>query len=172
VAVATLVAAKKAGLKWRESNYLLLRRGPYVTAAGLDESIDSAPHELHGNFVNLFDPELRVQHDIRIEPASRFFLMDLNAVEKGEPKLLASACKALPKGHDDKSFSWDVDGAEGTHDVLLFRMSKKPGSVTLDGHPLEDYRYSDADKLCWVRFPNEATRRTLAIQLSIPHLSN
>ena len=30
-------AAAHAGLKWRETNYLLLRRGPYVLAAGLEE---------------------------------------------------------------------------------------------------------------------------------------
>src|SRR6185295_8677384 len=31
-------AARKAGLKWKETNYLALRRGPYVVGAGLDES--------------------------------------------------------------------------------------------------------------------------------------
>jgi hypothetical protein len=170
VVAATQLAAKKAGLKWRETNFLLLRRGPYVIAAGLDESIDAPPRELHGNFVNLFDPELRVQHDIRIEPASRFFLIDLNAVENAEPKLLASACKALPKGHGDKNFSWEVDGAEGTSSILLFRTSKAPGTVTVNGQPLQDHRYSEADKLLWVRFPNEATGRTMSLQLPIIHL--
>jgi hypothetical protein len=170
VVTATQLAAKRAGLKWRETNCLLLRRGPYVIAAGLDESIDAPPRELHGTFVNLFDSELRVQHDIRIEPASRFFLIDLNAVGNGEPQLLASACKALPKGHDDKDFSWEVDGAEGTSGMLLFRTSKAPGCVTLDGQLAADYLYSEADKLLWVRFPNEATRRTVSLQLSIPDL--
>src|SRR5262249_28694731 len=32
-------ATSKSGPKWRESNYLSLRRGPYIVAAGLDESI-------------------------------------------------------------------------------------------------------------------------------------
>ncbi len=41
---ATKLAAGKAGLKWRESNYLLLQRGPYLIAAGLDESIAGEPH--------------------------------------------------------------------------------------------------------------------------------
>ena len=36
-------AARQAGLKWRETNYLLLRRGPYVLAAGLDESVAGEP---------------------------------------------------------------------------------------------------------------------------------
>jgi len=32
-------AAARARLKWRETNYLVLRRGPYLIAAGLEESI-------------------------------------------------------------------------------------------------------------------------------------
>ena len=36
-------AAACARLKWRETNYLLLRRGPYVLAAGLEESLGGEP---------------------------------------------------------------------------------------------------------------------------------
>ena len=39
-------AAAHARLKWRETNYLLLRRGPYVLAAGLDESVAGEPKTL------------------------------------------------------------------------------------------------------------------------------
>src|SRR5262249_44733211 len=78
----TKQATAKAGLKWRETNYLLLRRGPYIIAAGLDESIDGNPHQLHGHFVNLFDPDLRVVSQVSLEPGSRFFLLDLDAKEE------------------------------------------------------------------------------------------
>ena len=67
VVAATQLAAEKAGLKWRETNYLLLRRGPYVIAAGLDESIAGEPRALQGRFVNLFDSELRVLNDVSID---------------------------------------------------------------------------------------------------------
>ncbi|MGH7952181.1 MAG: hypothetical protein ACREFE_09715 [Limisphaerales bacterium] len=81
IVAAAKLAAKNIGLKWRETNYLLLRRGPYVIAAGLDESINGNPRVLHGRFVNLFDSELRVQKDIAISPGSRWFLLDLNAAD-------------------------------------------------------------------------------------------
>ena len=57
-------AAKTAGIAWRETNYLLLRRGPYLIGAGLDESIEGAPHAVNGRFVNLFDPDLRVRREV------------------------------------------------------------------------------------------------------------
>src|SRR5262249_2101638 len=84
-------SARKAGLKWKEPNYLALRRGPYVIAAGLDESVSAAPKELKGRFVNLFDPELAPQRTLLLEPGKRLFLLDLDAVKSPEPRLLASA---------------------------------------------------------------------------------
>src|ERR1022692_2803770 len=51
------LAARKIGLKWRETNYLLLRRGSYVIASGLDESVAAKPRELHGHFVSLRSEE-------------------------------------------------------------------------------------------------------------------
>ena len=36
-------ACEAIGLAYRETNYLVFRRGPYVIAAGLDESISAEP---------------------------------------------------------------------------------------------------------------------------------
>ena len=78
-------ASARARLKWRETNYLLLRRGPYVLAAGLDESVAGEPKKIHGRLVNLFDPELRVQDTVTLAPGSRFFLVDLDAMRGSRP---------------------------------------------------------------------------------------
>jgi hypothetical protein len=78
VVAAARLAAVNAGLDWKETNYLLLRRGPYVIAAGLDQPIDAKSRELQGRFVNFFDAELRVQKHIVVEPGSRWFLLDLD----------------------------------------------------------------------------------------------
>jgi len=50
-------AATRARTAWRETNYLLLRRGPYLIGAGLEESVAGEPKTLRGRFVNLFDPD-------------------------------------------------------------------------------------------------------------------
>ena len=156
-------AAKQAKLKWRETNYLLLKRGPYVIAAGLDESVPGAPKELHGRFVNLLDPELRVQETVRIDPGSRLFLRDLDAQPRKDP-LVASACKALPTRHAGKALSFVVEGVARTPAVMLLRSSSAPRSVTLDNQPVEGFRFSQKDGLVWVQFANEARPRTLTVQ--------
>jgi len=156
-------AAAHARLKWRETNYLLLRRGPYVLAAGLDESVAGEPKTLRGRWVNLFDPELRVRQSVALTPGSRFFLMDLDAVRGRQPQVLASACKALPAGSGSRSLSLTVEGVANTPAVLLLRAPATPRSVTLAGQPLQSFHYSPEDRLLWIRFTNEATPRELVL---------
>jgi len=162
VATAKL-AASHADLSWRESNYLLLRRGPYVIASGLDESFDAPAHILHGHFVDLFDNELKVRNDISIVPGSRWFLLDLDSAATGKAHLLASACKALLQSQTKKHLDFAVEGVEQTPAIMLLESPKAPTSVTLDGNPLTTFEYSAKDKLLWVHFENLAHRQNVSI---------
>jgi len=156
-------AAAHAGLKWRETNYLLLRRGPYILAAGLDESVAGEPKRLTGRFVNLFDPELRVQRTVVLVPKARLFLLDLNALGDKQPRVLASACKSLPTRQDAHSLSIAVEGVVNTPAVVFLRTPTAPRSVKLAGQALETFNYGPKDRLLWIRFTNEARPRELEI---------
>ncbi len=156
-------AAQKAGLKWRETNYLLLRRGPCIIASGLDESIAAKPRQLQGRFVNLFDSELRVQNDISIDPGSRWFLLDLDAARTGKTHLLASACKALLKKQTPGRIVFTVEGVGETPAIMLLESPKAPSSVTLDGKNLP-FEYSARERLLWIRFENAAQPQELSVR--------
>jgi hypothetical protein len=156
-------AAARAKLKWRETNYLLLRRGPYIIAGGLDESIPGDVKVLRGRFVNLFDSELRVQNEIRIEPGSRFLLRDLDASTGSGPEVLESACRSLVTKRDGKSISMAVEGVGDTPGVVLLRCARPPGSIQLDGETIKDFEYSKKEKLLWIHFTNNAQPRTLSV---------
>jgi hypothetical protein len=164
VVAAAKLAAEKIRLTWRDTNYLLLRRGPYLVAAGLDESTGGEPRALHGRFVNLFDSELRVQSDISISPGSRWLLRDLDSPHESAPHLLASACKAIPgeQGHDQ--FNCTVEGVGKTPAVVLLGSNKAPRSVTLDGKNLSTFEYSAKEKLLWIHFENDVVPRPLTVQ--------
>ena len=157
-------AAARVRLKWRETNYLLLRRGPYLIAAGLDESVPGEAKELRGRFVNLFDPQLRVRNTVKLTPGSRSFLLDLNSVRGNEPRVLASACKALPKKRSATQLVQTVEGVGNTQAILLLHAPRPPREVTLAGQAVKDFEYSVAEKLLWIRFPNQARPRELAVQ--------
>jgi len=147
-------AAAQAKLNWRESNYLLLRRGPYVIAAGLDESDSNEPTTLRGRFINLFDPELRVHDTIHISPGDRFFLRDLAAPREPGARLLASAGRAVLSSGAGNTLALAVEGVPQTPAVALLHVPSRPTAVSMDGHPLETFEYSNAQDLLWIRFTN------------------
>jgi hypothetical protein len=157
-------AARKAGLKWKESNYLALRRGPYVIGAGLDESVSAPPKTLKGRFIDLFDSELALQRSILLEPGKRVFLLDLDVMKSSQPRLLASACKALLTKRDGKRMTWTVEGVGDTPAMLLISSAKPPRSVQLDQQALDFFTFNKAEGLLYVRFMNESRPRDLAIE--------
>lgn len=157
-------AAKRAGLTWTETAHLAIRRGPYVIGGGLDESTPGAPKVLKGRFVNLFDPELRVQRNVALNPGARVFLLDLDAVSSKQPRLLASAAKALPRSVTGSVRSWTVEGVGNTPAVFLFSAARAPKSVRLDHVVLETVHFDPAEGLLHVRFPNESRPRVLELE--------
>jgi len=164
VVAAVELAAEKARLEWHDKNYLLLRRGPYIIAAGLDESDAAKPHALHGRFVNLFDSTLRVENDISISPGSRWFLLDLDAFHTGRSHLLLSACKAILGEQTRHQISFAVEGIGETPAIMLLESAEAPREVTLDGKNLTTFEYSAKERLLWIHFENDVVPRTLAVE--------
>jgi len=164
VASLASAAARRAGLRWRETNHLLVRRGPYVIAAGLDEAGDSAAYELRGRFVSLFDPDLRVSNRFALEPGRRAFLLDLAVLKPKRPQVLAAACKTLLREQSGRQLKIAVEGVGNTPAVVLLHSPSRPELVELEGKPLDAIEYSSAEKLLWIRFPNEPRQRELMIR--------
>lgn len=148
---------------WRETNYLLLRRGQYVIAAGLDESLSAAPKKLQGRFVDLFDPELKVREEIVLAPGSRWFLLDLDHAPAKTPTVLASACKALPGAAENRSATWTVEGVADTPAVMLISAEARPKVIDLAGQRLDTWNYDEQQHLLWIRFTNTSTPRELKV---------
>jgi hypothetical protein len=159
-----LTVGKSIGLLWRETNYLLLRRGPYVIAAGMDESISGASKVVSGRYIDLFDSALHVRSEVALSPGSRLLLLDLDAIKQKQPCVLASACKSLTIRQDKKALTLSVEGVAGTQAVVLVRVPKtKPKSITLAGSLLPDWEHSEQDRLVWIHFQNESRPRELVL---------
>jgi hypothetical protein len=158
-------AAALRSIPWREANHLLLRRGPYLIGAGLEESISADPTVVKGRFINLFDAELRLRSSIALDPGSRVFLLDLDSVSGHQPKLLASACKALPLKQEKSTLSFTVEGVAGTPAVVLLSVpGGAPKSVTLAGQPVAKVEHANDDHLLWIRFENTSAPRELELK--------
>jgi hypothetical protein len=99
---------------WRETNYLLLRRGPYLIGAGLDESLPSKPKVIEGNFMDLFDPNLEIRTRVVLSPGVRILLLDLEKISHEKPKILASASKVTKIENDKGSLKFHSEGPSNT----------------------------------------------------------
>lgn len=160
-------ACESIGLPYRETNYLALRRGPYVVAAGLDESIDGAPHVLRGHFVDLFDARLPVVESVTLRPGSRHFLRDLDRGRSPKPVVLASACKVLgAEAAADGSFRFFVEGPDKVEAVAQVSLPATPEDVQVDDKPLacDAWSWDAATRTLLLRFPNAAEGRWVRIK--------
>jgi hypothetical protein len=151
-------------LQWSETNCLLLRRGPYVIAAGLDESIGGPARTLHGRFINLFDSELRLQREVTLAPGTRFVLLDIDAPDVAGRALLAAGCRAVGQKQGTETISVLVEGVANTAGIALLRVTHAPRSILLAGKSPEATHYDAEQGLLWVRFTNQASPRELSVQ--------
>lgn len=156
-------ATRGTKVRWKETNHLLLRRGPYVIAAGLDESVDAPALTLRGRFVNLFDAALPILETVTLAPGTRWFLLDLDKVKGSDPRLLAAATAALPVSSTRASFRFVIEGVAETRGVALVRSPRAPQSVKVAGQVATDYTHDAARGLLWVRFPNEPRPREVEV---------
>lgn len=156
-------AASLAKTDWQEKNYLMLRRGPYVIAAGLDDSIGGQPRVLNGHFINLFDSTLSVQDRITFAPGSRYYLLDLDRINAATPCVLAAACRVNILKQSETKFSAYVEGVANTPAIILMKTDKPPKSIHLGLKRLRDFNYSADDGLLRIYFRNESKQRKLTV---------
>jgi hypothetical protein len=164
VAAVTRAAAAKIGLAWKETNSFVLRRGPYLIAAGMDESPISDLKEINGRFVNMLDADLPVLRHIKITPGSRWYLLDLDQEGNQGPSILASSGFARQITKDDTHLIIGVEGVPATPGIVLIRTAKAPRRVTLGGVVLNDVNYSGDDQLLRIHFSNTAKPQELCVQ--------
>jgi hypothetical protein len=129
-------AARAVKLEWKETNALVLRRGPYVIAAGLDESVpNAAPFTLRGRFINLFDSGLPVEEEVTLTPGKRAFLFDLAAAGTPAAKVAAAACRIRDERADKDGLHFQAEGIADTLAAVRVAIQAPPARVLIDGKP-------------------------------------
>jgi len=157
--LADKVKADATNLKWDEVGALVLRRGPYIVAAGLDET-KSPSKTLNGDFVDLFDPELKAVTKVPLSPESRHFLIDLS---KFKSQVVASAGAVADVKVTASTWSGTIEGIAKTPSVILLRVPRKPETATLDGVSIANQTYDAKRRLLWLRFENQARPQRVTV---------
>ncbi|HKN21693.1 MAG TPA: hypothetical protein VJX73_09765 [Terracidiphilus sp.] len=148
-------AAAAIHLPWSESNALVLRRGPYVIAAGLDDSIpNAAPVSLHGRFIDLFDANLPILPSITLAPGVRDLLFDLTYAAGTTPRVAAAACAVRNIRATPHQLSFTATGIADTTAAVRIQSRLKPTQVAIAGQTLPSSAYQVEDGTILLHFAN------------------
>ena len=160
-------ACSAAGLAYHEANHIVLRRGPYVIGAGLEDAPSEQVHELRGRFIDLFSPSLPVVNSVKLSPGRQVLLYDLDGTQGSSPHVVAAACKVVDQpATGNAQLRFRAIGPEQTDAVLRIALVRPAVHVSLDEQPLESSpgAWDEATRTLLVRFPNRAAGRSVVIE--------
>ena len=162
----TRQAANAVHLSWKETDALVLRRGPFVIASGLDLE-GASPTTLNGSFINLFDPHLAITSNPVIAAGQRSLLLDPTFFPKDQPRILAASAKisALIQSPHHLTFSTSAIEARSDQDLTAVRilLPQAPTKITLDNKPLPEAAAHFANGMLLLEFPARAAAQDLSI---------
>lgn len=158
-------ASKSVHLAWSETNAIVLRRGPYVIAAGLDESVPNLPSSiLRGHFVDLFDSDLTVLDKVTLSSGVRKLLFDLDDASSAKPRVVAAACRIREQIISDKQITLVTNGVADTHGVLRIQTTTKPTRILFNGSQASADQWNMKDGTLLLRFDNSVNALKIEIQ--------
>ncbi|QAY65259.1 hypothetical protein [Paenibacillus protaetiae] len=118
-------------LHWDASNYFMIRRGPYVVAAVLKESVHSGPLKLSGRYVDLLHPELAVRSEFDVHPEEQAFLYDLDYRPSGRCEIIAASSRIEGFAEEQDHVRFTAFGPGGVRAAMRIRCTAEPAGVKL-----------------------------------------
>ena len=114
-------------------NHFYLERGPYVLASVVDENaVSSEPLQLHGNYIDLFDPTLPCLKQKTVNPGEQTFLFNIDAVKnKKQPQVLAAASRQSQEIIGKRTYSFMAESPAETDNVMRILLPKEPKDIEL-----------------------------------------
>ncbi len=132
----------KQGQQLIERNHFLLRRGPYVIAATLNESVSEESLVLKGKFLDLLEADLPIKSEVAVAPGTQAWLLDLAKVTAPAPALLAGAGRIESWIPAADSLTYVISTPLNTETVVRLLLPKAPKSVAIDGQAADGSAFS------------------------------
>ncbi|MCP4454371.1 MAG: hypothetical protein GY809_23185, partial [Planctomycetes bacterium] len=156
-------AAESTGLTYHQNNFLQLRRGPYVIAACLEDSLSDAPLALDGLFVDIYDAKLTVHNRVTLKPGQRAWLIDLNRLEQGKAQPVASAGRFETWIPLERGVAFELSAPTGITIVSRVRLPKRPRSLHVGDQAVTDYTWHEESQTVFFRSPRDVHRQAVRI---------
>lgn len=140
-------------------NHFSLTRGPYEIISVLNENVDRSPYIARGKFIDLFDPEIPVLEEKRVQPGEQALLYNVGHVEDSEmPQVLATAARVYDEKVAKDSYSFVAKSPLNTTNVMRVLLPGQPESIEVSnmaGEPLKaEDSWDESSKTSFLRFEN------------------
>ncbi|GHU02786.1 hypothetical protein FACS1894147_05460 [Spirochaetia bacterium] len=95
------------GETWTYGNTLTLRRGPYLIAAVMDESVSGEPRVFKGSFADIYTPDFKLITEKTLQPGENTLLYDLSHC-RTDGQIIGTSARVFslkgpdPRGPDPK----------------------------------------------------------------------
>ncbi len=155
------------GRSLETQNYLCIRRGPFVVASVLDESVSDEPFRVEGSFVDLFDPSLPVLGERVLHAGERTLLYDLDwAKAHGvEAKVVGAGARIRNERLTKEAFSFAARGPAGTTANARVLLPGAPVGIVTQPELEVVRKWDEASSTLWLTFPNHAEDAVIEIEL-------
>ncbi|MBN1854679.1 MAG: hypothetical protein JW829_18245 [Pirellulales bacterium] len=154
-----------AGGKMLEQNYLCLRRGPYIVAAVLSESIHETPWQITGRYLDLLDPNLIVRKSISLPPGKQAWLLDLDRVRGPRPLLLAAAGRVETWDVHDATLQYTISSPKGIPVTTRILLDQAPERIEIDGISHNDLRWDQDSRTLLIKHPGQPDPVTVRVEM-------
>jgi len=154
-------------VRWTPDNAFMIRRGPYVIASVMEESVHDRPLRLSGAYVDLFEPALPVVRDVTIVPGKQAFVYDLE-YKAEDGRVIAASSRIENVSEDARSFAFTAKGPRSVTAAARVRCPRKPSRIVIDaGEGGEElpFDWDEATKTVLIRYDN----RPAGVRISIYH---
>jgi hypothetical protein len=178
-------ASNAVHLPWKETSALVLRRGPFVIASGLDVSLENChpgrsaakPKDLlssgcittlRGHFLNLFDAHLASATSVEVQPGTRTLLLDVDTFSATTPQILAASAKIASTHTAPHSLTFTASGIEGRNiedrTVIAVLLPQSPKRILVSGQELPPAQFDYQDRVLRMDLLSHAQPQPIVIE--------
>jgi hypothetical protein len=153
-------------IRWTPANYFMIRRGPYVIASVMEESVHDRPLALDGMYVDLLQPGLPVVRNVSLAPGKQALLYDLASKAAESGRIIASASRIEHYAEDARSLSFTAKGPRAVHAAARIRCPGKPSGIAMNaGGPdaALPFEWDEATGTVLIRYENRPAGVRIAI---------
>jgi hypothetical protein len=115
------------GETWTYGNCLSLRRGPYIIAAVMDESVSEAPRVFKGSFADIYTPDFKLITEKVLYPGENTLLYDLTRC-RGDGQIIGASARVFSLKREG-GLEIKCRAAADVHARIRVYLDKAPGAA-------------------------------------------